>query len=194
TFADKLRQEIFPAFDAETTQGMSQDISSFDSAAFLDRFDYWIRRTLIDFARDSLKPTVLAAVAMTHLERSLRFLNAERRQAALGELTLGVRPDPEADLPDALRDLAVGRVERSAFLERFGHRGNEEMELSRPRWGEKPESLSLFTGQTHGSQSVGLETSRFDQIAVEAKLSASQQNIFKKELQSLHTYLGLRET
>src|SRR5262249_23121353 len=63
TFADQLRQEIFPAFDAETAKEMSQEISGLDSAFFLERLEFWIRRTLIDFARDSLKPTVLAAVA-----------------------------------------------------------------------------------------------------------------------------------
>jgi pyruvate,water dikinase len=112
----------------------------------------------------------------------------------LGELTLGVRPDPEADLPGALRELAAEQIDRSEFLKRFGHRGNQEMELSQPRWHEKPESLNLFTDQAHRQQSVGLEASPLERIAVEAKLSDSQRNIFEQELQSLHTYLGLRET
>jgi len=194
TFADKLRQEIFPAFEAETAQEMSTNFSSLDSKALLERLDFWIRRTLIDFARDSLKPTVLAAVAMGNLERGLRSLGPERTRAALGELTLGVHPDPEADLPGALRDLAAGRIERSAFLERFGHRGSQEMELSQPRWGEKPESLSQLTGQAHGPPPVGMETSSFDRIATEANISPSRRANLERGLQSLHTYLGLRET
>jgi pyruvate,water dikinase len=193
-FADKVRQEIFPAFDAETAQEMSQDISSLDSATLLDRLDFWIRRTLIDFARDSLKPTVLAAVAMGNLERGLRSLDAERRRTALGKLALGVRPDPEADLPGALRDLAAGRIERSEFLTRFGHRGSQEMELSQPRWNEKAESLGTLMVQAHGPQSVGLESSPLERIAAEAKLSPTQRTKLESDLQSLHTYLGLRET
>src|SRR5437660_7416380 len=126
---------------------MSQELSSLDSAALIERLDLWIRRTLIDFARDSLKPTVLAGVAMGNLERGLRSLGPERTRAALGELTLGVRPDPEADLPGALRDLAAGRIERSAFVEQFGHRGSQEMELSQPRWNENSEMLNHVAAQ-----------------------------------------------
>jgi pyruvate,water dikinase len=194
TFADNLRQEIIPAFAAETVQEMSQDISSLDSSALLERLEFWIRRTLIEFARDSLKPTVLAAVAMGNLERGLRSLGPERTRAALGELTLGVRPDPEADLPGALRDLAAGRIERSAFLEQFGHRGSQEMELSEPRWNENSEALKHVAAQAHGLPSVGLETSSFDPIATEANLSPAQRSSLEKELRSMHTYLGLRET
>ena len=74
----------------------------------------WIWRTLHDFARDSLKPTALAAVAMGNLERGLtKPLGADRTRAALGELTMGVRPDAEADLPGAVRDLASGRLDRA---------------------------------------------------------------------------------
>ena len=41
---------------------------------------------------------------------------------------------------------------------------------------------------------MGVEASVFDRIAEEAKLSTSQPVSLKRELQSLHTYLGLRET
>jgi pyruvate,water dikinase len=196
TFADKLRQEIFPAFAAETDREMTQGISKFDSPSLIERLDFWIRRTLIDFARDSLKPTVLAGVAMGNLERGLRQLGPERTRAALGELSLGVHPDPEADLPGALRDLANGRIERAEFLKRFGHRGSQEMELSQPRWAERPESLEFVMGQrpARASQLMGLETSPFERIATEAKLTPSQRANLEKELQALHTYLGLRET
>src|SRR5262249_5463925 len=157
-------------------QEAAKDLTSLDSAALLERLEYWTRRTLIDFARDSLKPTVLAAVAMGNLERGLRNLRPERVRSALGELTLGVRPDPEADLPGALRALTAGKIDRSTFLEKFGHRGSQEMELSQPRWCEKPETLTISNAQAHEKLSMGFESSSFDQIAVEAKLSPAQKN------------------
>ena len=52
-----------------------------------------------------------------------------------------VQPDPEADLPRAMRDLIEGRSDRSSFLERFGHRGHHEMELAQPRWNEDTAAL-----------------------------------------------------
>jgi len=194
TFAGKLRQEIFPVFASETAGEAAQDISTLDSAALLERLEFWIRRTLIDFARDSLKPTVLAAVAMGNLERGLRGLGPERSKAALRELTLGVRADAEADLPGALLDLASGRIERPTFIEQFGHRGNQEMELSQPRWSERPEMVNHLATHVHGKSSVGFDSSSFERIAAEAKLSASQRRSLDRELQGVRTYLGLRET
>src|SRR5713226_2364968 len=42
--------------------------------------------------------------------------------------------------------------------------------------------------------SVGFDTGSFDRIATEAKLSPGHRENLAKELQSLHAYLGLRET
>ena len=47
-----------------------------------------------------------------------------------------------------------GAIDRAAFLERFGHRGTNEMELAQPRWSEAPEELDRLVrrreGRAHG--------------------------------------------
>src|SRR5262249_1649085 len=132
SFARRFREEIVPAFLHEIEQESAQDLARLDDADLLQRLEHWIRRTLHDFARDTLKPTALAAVALGNLERALkRALGPEQGQAAVGQLVMGVRPEPDADLPGAVQDLAAGRLERTAFLARFGHRGSQEMELAR---------------------------------------------------------------
>jgi pyruvate,water dikinase len=135
---------------------------------------------------------------------------------------MGARPDPEADLPGALRELAPGRLQRSAFLDRFGHRGSQEMELAQPRWVEQPEDRGLRIEDRKWEESplvvpalagkdnrlkAELRTTvdprssildpripAWERIAVEAKLSGAQRVLLEPELQRLHTYLGLRET
>jgi pyruvate,water dikinase len=195
TFADRLRGQIIPSFSSETTQGAAEDLSKLDDAALLQRLEHWIRRTLYDFARDSLKATVLGAVAMGKLELVLlRPLGAERTRAALGELTMGVCADPEADLPAAIRDLSERKMERATFLERFGHRGPQEMELAQPRWSEDPSALAKLTPQAHGSQPLGLIENAWERIVAEAKLSSLRRQLLEPELKSLHAYLSLRET
>ena len=163
----------------------------------MQRLEHWIRRTLYDFARESLKATVLGAVAMGKLEMVLtKPLGAERTRAALGELTMGVRPDPEADLPGAIRDLGEGKIDRAAFLERFGHRGPQEMELAQPRWSEDPSALDerMYVAKPTRRHPVGLPENAWERIAAEAKLSSLQRQILEPELKSLHAYLSLRET
>jgi pyruvate,water dikinase len=158
-----------------------------------------IQRSLYHFARDSLKPTVLAAVSLARLKAGLvRFLGRERAEAALGELAMGARPDPEADLPAAIRDLASGRLDRAAFLERFGHRGSQEMELAQPRWAETPDAdvmRALARGSRLNEQYSASDPQQvWRHVVEEAKLPASKRATLEPEVQLLHTYLGLRET
>jgi pyruvate,water dikinase len=196
TFADRLRGEIIPAFAAETARGAAEDLSPLDEPALLERLEHWTRSTLHDFARDSLKATVLAAVALGKLEFLLgRSLGAGRTPAALRELVMGVRPEPEADLAGAVRDLAAGRIDRAAFLERFGHRGAREMELAQPRWAESPEALDRIVARGPAAEAAPAESpaAAWERIAAEAKLSSFRRNLLEPELQSVHAYLALRE-
>jgi pyruvate,water dikinase len=197
TCAEKLRGEILPAFAKETAEGAREDLSQLETSTLLERLEFWIQRTLSDFARDSLKPTVLAALAMTDLEHRLqKYLGPQRSPAALGELAMGVHPDPDADLPGAMQDLAAGRLDRAAFLAKFGHRGHQEMELAQPRWAEDPDSLDRLVLPADQKEPVKTldATTAWKSIADEFELSSLQRAALETGVQSLHTYLGLRET
>ncbi len=196
TFADKLRGEILPAFAAEAARGAEEDLAKLDGPALLERLEHWTRRTLHDFARDSLKATVLAAVAMGKLEFLLtKSLGAERTRSALGELVMGISPDADADLPAAVRDLASGTTDRATFLARFGHRGPNEMELAQPRWEEDPSALDRLVARGDGPQASRAEDRQaaWERVASEAKLSPVYRKLLEPELKSLHDFLALRE-
>src|SRR5439155_20516600 len=108
SFPDDFTQRIIPAFNAEVEREAGTDLSRLDPAALVKRLDYWDQRTLHEFARDSLKPTALAAFAMGAIERILNpRLGPERTQAALRELVMGVHPSEEANVAGAVRDLAA---------------------------------------------------------------------------------------
>ncbi len=199
TLAARLREEVFPAFIAETTREAGQDLTHLDPPALLDRLEFWIRRTLFTFARDSLKPTALAGIALKNLEKALHpALGPERTAAALGELTLGIRPDAEADLPAVLDALAHGRLDRAGFLERFGHRGSQEMELAHLRWAEDPAAVDRLLAsarQASGSSvRVAEASAAWERITGEAKMTEAQKTTLAAEVANLQTYLGLRET
>src|SRR5205807_2309819 len=145
----------------------------------LERLEFWVQRTLFDFARDSLKPTVLAALARGNIEVLLRRkLGPERTREALNELSMGIRPDPEADLLGSVYALLTGRLDRAAFLERFGHRGRQEMELARPRWAEDHAGLEqvIASAQQALREGKGVKNEEtadgWERIATEARLSA----------------------
>jgi pyruvate,water dikinase len=197
TLPERLRKEVFPSFAAETAEGASEDLTQLAEPALLERLEHWTRRTLIDFARDSLKPTALAGLVMGRVERILAGTHgSEQTRAAVSELITGVCPDPEADLPSAMRELAAARLDRVEFLKRFGHRGDGEMELSRPRWNESsPATPSSRAAVDESSLSApSSRAAEQERILSEANLGPKQREAIAAELSVLNDLLALRET
>ena len=95
-----------------------------------------------------------------------------------------------------MRDLMAGRLERTAFLERFGHRGNQDMELAQPRWSEDPAALDRLVRQpTSEPQTTEEATANtWEKIVAEARLSALERSALEPQVRALQTYLSLRET
>jgi pyruvate,water dikinase len=192
---ERLRREVFPSFAIETAHGAAEDLTRLDGAALLERLEHWTRRTLFDFARDSLKPTALAGLVMGRVERVLAAaLGPDRTRTAVSELVVGVHPDPEADLPGAVRDLAAGKLDRIEFLKRFGHRGDREMELSQPRWSESSEPRVSASGHTAPLLDARDRDDDRERILMDAKLAPPQREAVAAELRVLHDFLALRET
>lgn len=184
TFAEHFRKEVLPPFLADVACERETDLTALDSPALVQRLEQWVRRTLYEFARDSLKPTVLAAVAMDALQRGLTATaGPEAGAAQAGELILGVHPDPDADVAAGVQELAAGRLDRTTFLDRFGHRGSHEMELSQPRWSEDAAAVDRLAKSAERSAPAAAQHEK-------PKLSPA----LEESLQAARTYLGLRET
>ena len=178
TFHHRLREQVFPAFAQHAAEARKLDLASMHPAELLALFQEWHRRTLQDFARDSLKPSVFAGLALSALENALKRVHGDDAGTRLArELVSGVSPDPEADVGSALLRLAGGEMTTAEFIERFGHRGPNEMELAAPRWREHPPEL---IGQ-HCRASVQPPDIPLPPAA-------------KRELAFARTYLSLRET
>lgn len=195
TFAERFTRDIVPPFVAEAKQALAQDWSKLEPAGLVREYETWATRTLVDFARESLKPTVFADLSWNTLFETLKpTLGEERARVAVGELSLGSHPPADADLARGIRDLAAGALSRTTFLEQFGHRGTNEMELAQPRWAEAPDTLDrLLSGKRpEGAGSVSHE-SNWEAIAAEARLGGPPRDQFRDQVKRLRTYLGLRE-
>ncbi|HEV3142553.1 MAG TPA: PEP/pyruvate-binding domain-containing protein [Gemmataceae bacterium] len=195
-FARQFRQMTIPQFVDETTSAANKDWAKLEPPQLLEKLRYWVQRTLVTFARDSLKATPFAAVAMNTVQRQLeKPLGPERAKEAAGELATGVRPPADADLAAGLSDLASGAIKESEFLAKFGNRGGQEMELSQPRWNEDPAGLQrALAGAGHRSASLSMRGPEIlDRIAAEARLDATHKLILRAEVNKFHTMLALRE-
>jgi pyruvate,water dikinase len=201
-FAGDFEQRIVPAYLVEVDKANAEDWGRLSSPELLERCRHWIRRTLVDFARDSLKPTALADLQMANLVRALtRRLQpaddaAQRAEAALRELLTGVAPAPDADIEAALVAMQKGQMSRDEFLKRFGHRGSDEMELAAPRWSEEEGAIDLLTGTGETAEGAAKDHwhAAWEKFAQEAKLLSTERTAVEAEVKLLQHYVSLRET
>src|SRR5262245_27637651 len=193
TLAPEFREKVIPAFASDVERANQEDLSQLDPSALVRRCATWVNRTLVEFACHSLKPTLLAQFSWQVLEQQIaKSLGAESARAALTELSQGAKPDPDADLPGAFRDLATGTLSREEFLRRFGHRGLNEMELSAPRWSENPSALPTVSAASRLIPPVASDV--FSRVAAEAKWNSYLVKSMAGHVERLQTHLGLRET
>jgi rifampicin phosphotransferase len=212
TFDVSFDSHIVPPFLQQLELAAHENWSGKSDQELLALLEHWTRLTLIEFARHSLKPTVFAALAMGNLERVLtrrfnpgraptptedgQLAGMKKAQEALRKLVMGVRPAEDTDLGGGIRALREGRLSMEEFLGRFGHRGNQEMELAQPRWTEDHADLDRIVG---GGSAVKSATPPgtaeiWEQVATEAKLAPNERLAVEAELQTLHRYLGQRES
>lgn len=195
TFPDRFRT-IAAEFAAKSRAAHDRDWSQCDAAQLVRDIEWWRDFTLIDFARESLKPTVFADLHWNALAETLRpKLGAERAEAAVRELSLGAKPDEGEDYAAGVQAFAARRLTREEFLARFGHRCTNEMELSQPRWSEDPAAVDRLresiAASSHFTEAAHAEV--VARIRAEAKLGGPACDQFVKSVQSLRTCLGLRE-
>src|SRR5262249_52408013 len=115
--------------------------------------------------------------------------------ASIGKLLLGTRPDPEADLGNALTELHAGRLDFPTFLHRFGHRSPVEMELSQPRWREDRAALDHVLTSGVGPPTTPPDVSKLcEEVAERAGLTGAQRDRLEVEVRALRDFASLRET
>ena len=207
TFAERFTGEIAPKFEAAAREALNQDWAQLDTSEVGNLFQEWIERTLVDFAKDSLKPTVYADLAWASLTAILEpKLGGDGAKAAVGEIALGAKPQAAVNLAAGVKGLADGTLDRATFLHRFGHRARNEMELAQPRWSEDPAAVDrLIAGGTSSSLSqLGADIAKLGRaepdpkvvwakIEAAAKLSGPFRSQGAMWAERLRVYLGLRE-
>jgi pyruvate,water dikinase len=208
TFPQKFLTQIAPTFATAAKAALATDWKALDTAVLHTAFKTWVEKTCVEFARDSLKPTAFAEFVWGQLVEVLKpKLGEEKARAAVAEVALGAKPPAEAALADAVRELAAGRLSREAFVERFGHRGRHEMELSNPRWSEDPAAVEGLMGvkpdevsRRFGELEQKLDAlapvkadAAWERIAAEVKLTGPNRALLERAVKSLRTHLGLRE-
>jgi rifampicin phosphotransferase len=194
SFAEQFRSEVIPTFAADVEHANKTDLTKLSPIELVALFETWVDRTFVQFARHSLKSTLLAQFSWQVLEQQIgKAMGVDQARAVVSSLSQGAKPDRESDLGEAVRELASGTRTRDEFLHGFGHRGPNEMELSSPRWSEDSSSLLRLTSTTP-AHPLPQTSDIFARVAEEAKWNSMLAKSMANHVERLRTYLGLRET
>ncbi len=139
---DRFEKTILPPYRQWVKTKRAEDLKPLSTAAVLSELDARTKYVLDDFGGESLKPGFFAGLAQSNLEQLLVQILGQQAgtQLALG-LTQGLDGDTTVQQNECLYRVARGQESLDQFIELYGHRTVEEMELSRPRWREDPSYL-----------------------------------------------------
>ena len=138
-FIDHFRDVVIPKYVEESNRIVSKEFASMSLSALVSEFEAECQRSLVEFAGESLRPTLYAALSIEVLQKQLSpKLGEEAAKKLVGTEMRRAKPQAGADLADALNRFSGGKLLLEDFLRDFGHRGTREMELSSPRYAERP--------------------------------------------------------
>jgi len=144
---DRFERRILPPFLDWVQARRREDLTTRSTADLLEALEARIDRVMDDFGCESLKPGLFGGMAEAALQARLgALMGREQGMKLLLELTEGLEGDTTVEQSQWLWDVAAGSRTRQEFLDRFGHRAVEEMELARPRWREDDSYVRKIIG------------------------------------------------
>lgn len=146
-----FEKEVLPPYLRYVRSRREQDLTRATTAEVLRELDARRRAVLNDFGKESLKPPFFAGIAMANLESMLAQLMGSADGARYaGELTMALEHDTTYEQDLMLAGVAAGAERMDDFIERYGHRATNEMELAEPRWREDRSFVERVAGQMRG--------------------------------------------
>jgi len=128
---------VLPEYLSYVKQKREQDLRSLSTSTVIEELRERTKKVLGDFGKESLKPGFFGGVALAVLEALLMQLMGETEGRSLANtLTSGLEGDTTLEQNMMLFKVARGEATIEAFLEEYGHRAVNEMELAQARWRE----------------------------------------------------------
>ncbi len=151
----RFRDRLLPEWLAWVETERVRELGSMDVPALLSLLEERRKQTLDVFGAESLLPGFFGGLAHARLtaELELIFGPQQGRELAL-ELITGLDGDVTMQQSVALADVAAGTMTLAAFLDRFGHRCLNEMELAEQRWSEDASYVERLIAQRQSRASI----------------------------------------
>jgi len=129
-------ERALPRLEEYLRETRGADLSRLDAPQLIAEFHHRRAYVLGELAAESLLPGFFAGLAQARLSAWLTRLLGSEGPTWLAKLTSGLDGDITVAQNIELYRVARGENSLDSFLERFGHRASNEMELAEPRWRE----------------------------------------------------------
>ena len=200
-----LREEVFPAFQAEVEAEQNLSYSELSDAELVTKFQTWRTKTLDDFAPKALTATLLAGFSLQRLEAALqKCLDETAAKVLASRLISGLSGNLTVETNERLWWVASGDLTLTDFIKNYGHRAVDEFELAQPRWREDTTYLEQVIASFQHEASEGDGQQFAGQVeqreSAEAELNtalgdkANLQKQIESELDFTRRYMPFRET
>jgi pyruvate,water dikinase len=196
----RLAEEIIPAFNTWVAEEKPRDLTALTPAAWAELWHARERRTMDEFAPQSLLPSMLCVLATDRLRQFLAAHCWEEDTAALlAALSVPAHADATLRSNAGLREVAEGRLSLERWLAEFGHRAPEEFELATPRWSERPATVTTLAAHWRGHEDPLVHhaargpTAQALVARLAARLSAAEAATLRAHVALLARFLPYRE-
>jgi pyruvate,water dikinase len=142
-FDREFRKKVQPAVTAEAARLREQDLTGFGSLELLAALRSRLQR-FVDLGYHHEIADSVSLISHVLLRRSLQRLYAEQADVVEARLTTGLPGNFNTETNLDLARVAVGEIRMEEFLDRYGHRGSPDYEISAPRWREDPRRVEAM--------------------------------------------------
>jgi len=142
-FDREFHVRVRPAVTAEAVRLREQDLSGLGSAELFAALRSRIQR----FVDLGYYHEIADSVALTShflLKRRLQRLYADQADVVEARLTTGLPGNFNTETNLDLAGVVAGQIRMEEFLDRYGHRGSPDYEISAPRWREDPRRVEAM--------------------------------------------------
>jgi pyruvate,water dikinase len=147
-FDKRLRNEVFPAIAQYAESSRAMDLSRLSNRELIDLWTGREKRVMDELAPQTLLPSLIAGMAMSHLRDFLAENFWHDDPEALSQLLSSGGPPNETLMADAeLFEAGRDNASLDAWLAKHGHRAAGEFDLASPRWRERPGDVRELAGR-----------------------------------------------
>ena len=142
-FDREFREKVQPAVTAEAARLREQDLARLGSLELMAALRSRIQR-FVDLGYYHEIADSVSLVSHVLLRRILQRLYVEQADVAEARLTTGLPGNFNTETNLDLARVAAGEIRMEEFLNRYGHRGSPDYEVSAPRWREDPRRVEAM--------------------------------------------------